>query len=42
VYDNKKENWKILTNKEIYALVKNPLLQRQYGYRDYVGLGMYR
>jgi len=25
VYDNKKENWRILTNKEIYASVKNPL-----------------
>ena len=23
VYDNEKENWRILTNKEIYALVKN-------------------
>ena len=25
VYDNVKENWRILTNKEIYAMVKNPL-----------------
>jgi hypothetical protein len=24
-YDNKEENWRILTNKEIYAMVKNPL-----------------
>jgi hypothetical protein len=24
VYDNEKENWRILTNKEIYAMVKNP------------------
>jgi hypothetical protein len=24
VYDNKKENWKILTNKEIYPSVKKP------------------
>ena len=24
VYDNEKENWRILTNKEIYASVKNP------------------
>ena len=23
VYDNEKENWRILTNKEIYAVVKN-------------------
>jgi len=22
VYDNEKENWRVLTNKEIYALVK--------------------
>jgi hypothetical protein len=26
VYDNEKENWRILTNKEIYATVKNPTL----------------
>jgi hypothetical protein len=25
VYGNVKENWRILTDKEIYALVKNPL-----------------
>ena len=25
VYGNKKENWRILTNKEIYAMVENPL-----------------
>jgi hypothetical protein len=24
VYNNKKENWRILTYKEIYAMVKNP------------------
>jgi hypothetical protein len=24
VYDNEKENWMILTNKEIDAIVKNP------------------
>ena len=24
IYDNEKENWRILTNKEIYAIVKNP------------------
>jgi hypothetical protein len=23
VYDNEKENWNILTNKEIYAVVEN-------------------
>jgi len=26
VYDNEKENWKILTNKEIYTSVKKNLL----------------
>jgi hypothetical protein len=24
VYDNEKENWRISTNREIYAIVKNP------------------
>jgi hypothetical protein len=23
IYDNEKENWRILTDKEIYAIVKN-------------------
>jgi len=26
VYDNEKENWRILTNKEIYAMVKKPII----------------
>jgi hypothetical protein len=26
VYDNEKENWRILTNKEIYASVKTPTI----------------
>jgi len=26
VYDNKKGNWKILIDKEIYAMVKKPTL----------------
>ena len=26
VYDNEKENWRILTNKEIYAHVKKPTI----------------
>jgi hypothetical protein len=26
VYDNGKENWRILTNKEIYAIIKNPTI----------------
>jgi hypothetical protein len=28
VYGNEKENWRILTNKEIYASVKNPIIIR--------------
>ena len=27
VYDNEKENWRILTNKEIYATVKKPTIR---------------
>ena len=26
VYDNENENWKTLTNKEIYAMVKKPTI----------------
>jgi len=26
VYENEKENWRILTNKEIYASVKKPTI----------------
>jgi hypothetical protein len=26
VYDNEKENWRILTDKEIYAIVKKPTI----------------
>jgi hypothetical protein len=26
VYDNEKENWRILSNKEIYAIVKKPTI----------------
>jgi hypothetical protein len=26
VYDNEKENWRILTNKEIYTVVKKPTI----------------
>jgi hypothetical protein len=26
VYDNEKENWRILTNKEMYAVVKQPTI----------------
>ena len=26
VYDNEKESWRLLTNTEIYAMVKNPTI----------------
>jgi len=26
IYDNEKENWRVLTNKEIYAIVKKPTI----------------
>jgi hypothetical protein len=26
VYGNEKENWRVLTNKEIYALVNKPII----------------
>ena len=31
VYDNEKENWRILTNKEIYAMVKKPTITETIG-----------
>ena len=47
VYDNEKENWRTLTNKEIYARVKkpvkNPITTETIGLNiEYIGLGMYR
>jgi hypothetical protein len=27
VYDNEKENWRILNNKEIYVMVKKPAIR---------------
>jgi hypothetical protein len=42
VYDNEKENWRILTNKEIYAIVKKPTITEAISYIDHVGFGMYR
>jgi hypothetical protein len=41
VYENEKENGRILTNKEIYAIVKKPTITETIRL-DYVGLGMYR
>ena len=26
IYDNEKENWRVLTSKEIYAIVKKPTI----------------
>jgi hypothetical protein len=41
VHDNEKENCRTLTNKEIYAkLLLKKHYKRQYGYIDYIGLGM--
>jgi hypothetical protein len=40
VYDNEKENWRILTYKEIYARVKKTYYNRDNKVR--LGLGMYR
>jgi len=31
IYDNEKENWRILTNKEIYAMVKKTHYKRDNG-----------
>jgi hypothetical protein len=43
VYDNEKENWRILTNEEIYARVKKTYYNRDNKVKiDYVGLGLYR
>jgi hypothetical protein len=42
VYDNEKENWRILTNKEMYAILKKPTITETISQIDYVGLDMYR
>ena len=44
VYDKEKENWRILTNKEIYARVKKPMIIEaiRLNWLNYVGLGVYR
>jgi hypothetical protein len=31
VYDNEKENWRLLTNEEIYAIVKKPIVTETIG-----------
>jgi hypothetical protein len=40
VYDNEKENWRILTNKEIYAIVKNPTVTKTIMLYRLFGFGM--
>jgi hypothetical protein len=42
VYDKEKENWRILTNNEIYAMVKNPTITETIRVHNYVGLDTYR
>jgi hypothetical protein len=42
IYDNEKENLRVLTNKESHAVVKNPTITETIVYIDYVGLDMYR
>jgi len=42
VYENRKENWRILTNKEIYAMVKKPTMTEIISSIHYNGLDMYR
>jgi len=42
VYDNEKENWRILTNKEIYASVKKPTVIETIRLNRLRNLGMYR
>jgi hypothetical protein len=41
-YDNEKENWRILTNEEIYANIKKPTITETIRMHSYVGLDMYR
>jgi len=42
VYDNKKENLRILNNKETYASVTNPTKTETMKLHNYVGLRLYR
>jgi hypothetical protein len=42
VYDNEKENWRVLTNKEMYAVVIKPTITEIIRLHYYVGLDMYR
>jgi hypothetical protein len=40
VYDNEKENWRILTNKEIYASVKKPTVIETIGLNGLCWFGL--
>jgi hypothetical protein len=42
VYDIEKEDWKILTNKQIYAIVKKPTITETIRLHRLVGLDLYR
>jgi hypothetical protein len=42
VHDNEKRNLRILTNKEIYAIFKNPAITETIRCLDYFGLDKYR
>jgi transposase len=41
-YENEKDNWRILTNKEIYASFKKPTIKEAIRLDRLVGLDMYR
>jgi hypothetical protein len=42
VCDNRKENWRVLTNKEIHEIVKKPTITKTVRVTDYGDLGTYR
>jgi hypothetical protein len=42
VYDKEKENRRILTNKETYAMVKKPTITETIRLNSYIGFVMYR
>jgi hypothetical protein len=42
VYDNEKENWRILNDKEVGAIVKKPAITETIRLHRLVGLDMYR
>jgi len=42
VYDNEKENWRILTNKEIYASIEKPTILETIRLQRLHWFGMYK